>query len=825
MEKPMKKQYKYDAFISYRHADLDKFVAENLQKQMEWFRLPGKISKDKSCERTKIERVFRDKDELPLTNNLEDPIRKALEESEYLIVICSPRLKESLWCRKEIETFISLHGRENIFAVLVEGEPRDSFPDELLYREKTITEPDGSTKTVREETEPLAADVRGKNHHAVLKAMKTEKLRLLAPMFGLSYDDLKQRHREQKMKRTLAVSLTIAAVCLAFGVVSTAMVMQIKNQQKQIQAQNQSIAEQAAEIKSQNDTLLINQALSLAEESERLLEKGDRIGAVKTAVSALTEYDGIQMPYTTKAQKALADSLYAYHKTGDYLPEYQIETSGVVEVLVVSPNRENMCIIDNAGELTLRDTQTGKILKKLTDANGDIGDGAVFLGDSKIAYITADNRVQIYDLTSDEITLPDIDGRAYGVYTDDQGKYLAVDCYDTCRVFLTGDGSSLWTIEGEMGSSFGKIYLNAEEDLLAYQVKDNTYSDENNRILCKSLSDGSETMIPIGGCTVSDIKCRDGRMYVLQYYFTDSYITCHSKLSCFDRKSGRILYEKTYHDVMAKSIVLPLVESENMMLCFSSEAHVVNVQSGEDYYVSSSGADAIVMSYAVATSDLYAYITEMGEMRLISPEQQMDITKGMVFDCFSQRIAFAALVKGGYIMAPGSENRAVCYQIVLRDGEEAVNKAADREPTEALMITDSRNMAYEKGYELPNLVQAVFYNDDKSLTFVAYRDYSLRVYDSLNNTLLAYIEDTPYIASEYYGEDKDGNYYVGGNSWAYMFDKDHQNLAQIYGMVQLDESGKLLVKDIFQDTYLCPVYTLDELLAMAEEDVLKYTQN
>ena len=44
-------------------------------------------------------------------------------------------------------------------------------------------------------------------------------------------------------------------------------------------------------------------------------------------------------------------------------------------------------------------------------------------------------------------------------------------------------------------------------------------------------------------------------------------------------------------------------------------------------------------------------------------------------------------------------------------------------------------------------------------------------------------------------------------------------------MVQLDESGKLLVKDIFQDTYLCPVYTLDELLAMAEEDVLKYTQN
>ena len=43
----MKKPYKYDAFISYRHADLDRFVAENLQKQLEWFKIPGSLKKDK----------------------------------------------------------------------------------------------------------------------------------------------------------------------------------------------------------------------------------------------------------------------------------------------------------------------------------------------------------------------------------------------------------------------------------------------------------------------------------------------------------------------------------------------------------------------------------------------------------------------------------------------------------------------------------------------------------------------------------------------------------------------------------------------------------
>ncbi len=60
---------------------------------------------------------------MPLTSDLNDPIMAALHNSEWLIVICSPRLRESLWCKKEIETFIELHGREHVLVVLIEGEP------------------------------------------------------------------------------------------------------------------------------------------------------------------------------------------------------------------------------------------------------------------------------------------------------------------------------------------------------------------------------------------------------------------------------------------------------------------------------------------------------------------------------------------------------------------------------------------------------------------------------------------------------------------------------------------------------------------------------
>ena len=132
------KEYKYDAFISYRHCDLDKYVAENLHKILETYELPKNIKEQLNIEGRTFKRLFRDQEELPLSSNLEDPILEALNSSKYLIVICSPRLKDSLWCRKEIETFKKIRGRENIFCVLIEGEPADSFPEEVLFDEVEV---------------------------------------------------------------------------------------------------------------------------------------------------------------------------------------------------------------------------------------------------------------------------------------------------------------------------------------------------------------------------------------------------------------------------------------------------------------------------------------------------------------------------------------------------------------------------------------------------------------------------------------------------------------------------------------------------------------
>ena len=318
----MENKYTYDAFISYRHADLDKFVAENLHKQLEAFHLPTNVSKKKAKgTKTRINRIFRDKDELPIASDLASPIMTALQESEFLIVICSPRAPESQWVQREIDTFISLHGRDHVLAVLIEGEPQDSFPPALLEADKEITLEDGTTQIVKVPVEPLAADVRGKDKREVLKNIKGEILRLAAPMFNCGYDDLKQRHRERKIKRTLRIMTAACLFFILFGSFSTIQALRIQKQRNQIQKQSNQIQKQSDEISQQYNKILVTSLNQDADKAFLLLEKGDRVSAIQTALNALPKDDtDTQTPYVPHAEYALSSALHVYENNTDVVP-------------------------------------------------------------------------------------------------------------------------------------------------------------------------------------------------------------------------------------------------------------------------------------------------------------------------------------------------------------------------------------------------------------------------------------------------------------------------------------------------------------------------
>lgn len=298
-----KQKYKYDAFISYRHTELDKYIAEKIHKYLEEFKLPKNLINKNGIKKIRIERVFRDKEELTISNNLEDPIIMALKDSEFLIVICSPRIKESIWCRKEIEKFIEFHGRNKVLTVLIEGEPEESFPEELLFEDEISIE-NGIESIHRKEVEPLAADIRGKSKKQMCKLLKAELLRVIAPMFGIEYDDLRQRHRERKKKKMFTAIILAATIGIAIGFAGIASTSVINNQKEQIESQNKKS--------------LYSQAENLANEALQYFEQ-DRIDdALKSAYYSVTEYDGIKMPYTANGEYALTQALRLYDVGGIY---------------------------------------------------------------------------------------------------------------------------------------------------------------------------------------------------------------------------------------------------------------------------------------------------------------------------------------------------------------------------------------------------------------------------------------------------------------------------------------------------------------------------
>ncbi|MDR1603198.1 MAG: TIR domain-containing protein [Gracilibacteraceae bacterium] len=270
--------FQYEAFISYRHKDLDIQVAKAVHHDLETFRLPAAIRRLRGQKR--IGKVFRDRDELPLMANLDEGIKQALAGSRWLVVVCTPDLPLSKWCLAEIDYFIQAGRRDKILTILAAGEPEESFPSQLRF---VSDEAGGLT-----ELEPLAADLRAPNIRAMRRKLRVEKLRLLAPMLGVGFDDLRRRARERFLRLVVTAALTVALVLAAFGSYAFSQAVIIARQ-------NAELTEQKAKV--------------YANFSREQLERGNRAGAALLALEALPPDE--QSPLGAAARNALYAAAYS----------------------------------------------------------------------------------------------------------------------------------------------------------------------------------------------------------------------------------------------------------------------------------------------------------------------------------------------------------------------------------------------------------------------------------------------------------------------------------------------------------------------------------
>ena len=215
-------KFKYKAYISYSHCD--ERWAKWLHRALESYHVPRKLIGSTAGEGkvpARIRPVFRDRDDLSSASDLGGTVKRALTDSENMIVVCSPDSAASFWVNEEIRQFANLGRVNRIFCVIVDGQPSGVGVASTCF-------PAALTEIGLQE--PLAADVRrwadGKN---------LSKLKLVAGMLGLPLDQLRRRDL-QKRQREWALA-AVASVVIA-AILVTAITARIASQQRRVSGES-----------------------------------------------------------------------------------------------------------------------------------------------------------------------------------------------------------------------------------------------------------------------------------------------------------------------------------------------------------------------------------------------------------------------------------------------------------------------------------------------------------------------------------------------------------------------------------------------------------
>lgn len=575
----------YNAFISYRHADKDIKVAKAIQSDLEHFHIPRKIKKETGMK--SINRIFLDKDELGTASDLSTEIAHALENADYLIVICSTATKESKWVPREIEYFLRNHTRRQITTVLVDGEPEDVIPDILKYEDRTFKNEYGQSYTVRVPLEPLSCDYRMSHS----RAKKEELPRLASALLGCSYDELMNRRRQYKIRRLSLIFAVFMIAALAFGLYSHF---------------------SRLKIRSNYEASLRNQSLYLANESIRVSEKEQRILAIQLALAALPEDEDDPRPITPQAIHALTNSTQAYkslqgnnieavwnYDMSDHVNEYYINSNGTI-----------LAAVDYSGNVCAWNTTNHKLLLTTHVATTSV-EKIHFLSDNQLL-IQSDYYIQLYNLDTGK-KLWQYDSKDILSYTNrfdrfEDGSILA----GTNNMLLlridakTGDVISKYQLSDDK-SSLRHLALSPDGTRAAYVVNDFTsgytvgiynLNDKTNKLAATPLNrirdlswaDDDHLMVATSEDEEFSGSMFTGNVSVLE--------ESHSTVRCMDTGTLKELWSQDFptHQVMINSGFLYLPKKKAVAYYMAERAEIYNISDGSKIAVHVSNDSLVEIS-------------------------------------------------------------------------------------------------------------------------------------------------------------------------------------------------------------------------------------
>jgi WD40 repeat protein len=206
---------KYRAFLSYSRSD--DAIASWLHSQLDGYRPPGDLAGTNGHHGPvprRLHPIFRDRTDLEAGGQVSGALQAALEDSESLIVLCSPASARSTWVDLECEAFMRMGREGRILPVIASGEPDSGDPETECFppalRGKGL----------------LAADlreIRMPNGRLIGDGRDAGRMKLIAGLLGVPLDGLVQREKRRQRLRlvTAAVAAAIFAVVAVIAIVQT----------------------------------------------------------------------------------------------------------------------------------------------------------------------------------------------------------------------------------------------------------------------------------------------------------------------------------------------------------------------------------------------------------------------------------------------------------------------------------------------------------------------------------------------------------------------------------------------------------------------------
>ena len=778
----------YNAFISYKHAPLDIKIAEHVQRQLEHFHVPhnlkGKIQHEK------ITRIFRDKDELPITSDLTETLTNALEKSEYLIVICSTNTKESMWVKREIQTFLKTHTKDKIFTVLCDGEPQDVIPEELTTGEKEIIDSNGFSHMINVPVEPLSCDYRLPR----ARADREELPRLAAGLLGCSYDELQRRRRQYRLRRAGMIVAAAFAGVLAFGGYMLYSRMQI----------NKAYMES-----------LRTRSVYLANESRQLLDNGKRADAIQLALAALPADKKDKTPVTAPAIRAISDATGAYtsNRGLEFTPAWNYKCKYAVKTSIVSEDLSYLGALDDAGNIYCWDTETRNLVFEKACFEEPV---RIDLPNKETFVITYSHKVEAYNIPS---------GKHMWTYTPESSSAILTHYihFTISDVFLYVGGCEV--VKFSLRDGAVKESYQLKEKTLLNSVYNPAVSPDGKKIAYSDDTLTTEDSIKIHIYDVEtkkdqsyDIKAK----YLEKLTFVDNNNLCAISTMDFVNTSVsfsldyRILKPATktfsffgtnsnkswsqdlvYTDVSMGSDIRAL-PSRNAVLCYVGNAvGIFDLETGNELnrYITSS---SVVTSGDFNDDGYPEFILRHGEYIYAANSKNNDLAS---YNVLCNNITSGAI--GNIVYAVSQyDTDIISYNRSIQDDEWKAVKV----PSEYSMGSTSQTFDSNEEYLVSAALVA---DDDKTYVRVSIID--------LNTGKLSYTEDLTDVdvsATNFNVEYLDGEFYLLLEKSVFQIDPDKDKITEInseldFGTVR--SAGKLFAteKDYSSDKLLVKISNYD----------------